>query len=90
MAGLGEVVGETAAPIVARAGSGVCRAHFATPSAAEEWREHANRRGWKYVFEYGGPASNGVFGSDFAIMEKVKDLFDPQRLLNPGRLYGRI
>lgn len=31
-------------------------------------------------------ASNG----EFAMMEKVKRMFDPERLLNPGRLYGRI
>jgi FAD/FMN-containing dehydrogenase len=24
------------------------------------------------------------------MMERVKDMFDPERLLNPGRLYGRI
>jgi glycolate oxidase FAD binding subunit len=29
-------------------------------------------------------------GPDFPIMEKVKHMFDPQNLLNPGRLYGRI
>jgi glycolate oxidase FAD binding subunit len=87
---VGEVAAETDAPLVVRAGSGVCRAHFESAAAAAAWREHANRRGWKYVFEYGNTASNGVFGSDFVIMEKVKDLFDPRRLLNPGRLYGRI
>jgi glycolate oxidase FAD binding subunit len=27
---------------------------------------------------------------DFAMMERVKQMFDPQRLLNRGRLYGRI
>jgi glycolate oxidase FAD binding subunit len=27
---------------------------------------------------------------DFAMMEKVKHMFDPERLLNRGRLYGRI
>lgn len=87
---VGEVVGETAAPVVARAGSGVCYAHFADANAAREWREIANQRGWKYVFEYGEPASNNVFGADFEIMKRVKDLFDPRHLLNPGRLYGRI
>jgi FAD/FMN-containing dehydrogenase len=84
------VVAETEAPVVARSASGVCYAHFADPNSAREWRERANRSGWKYVFEYGEPASNGVFGSEFAIMEKVKGLFDPGRLLNPGRLYGRL
>jgi len=29
-------------------------------------------------------------GSDFDIMKKVKDMFDPAHLLNRGRLYGRI
>ena len=30
------------------------------------------------------------WSGDFAMMEKVKDMFDPERLLNRGRLYGRI
>jgi glycolate oxidase FAD binding subunit len=29
-------------------------------------------------------------GSAVSMMEKVKDMFDPERLLNRGRLYGRI
>ncbi len=29
-------------------------------------------------------------GGDFAMMTKVKEMFDPGRLLNRGRLYGRI
>ncbi len=29
-------------------------------------------------------------GSDFATMTKVKEMFDPERLLNRGRLYGRL
>jgi FAD/FMN-containing dehydrogenase len=29
-------------------------------------------------------------GGDFAIMQRVKNLFDPANLLNRGRLYGRI
>ena len=27
---------------------------------------------------------------DFGVMMKVKDMFDPEHLLNRGRLYGRI
>ena len=27
---------------------------------------------------------------DFATMTKVKEMFDPEHLLNRGRLYGRI
>jgi FAD/FMN-containing dehydrogenase len=29
-------------------------------------------------------------GSAVSMMERVKDMFDPERLLNRGRLYGRI
>jgi glycolate oxidase FAD binding subunit len=29
-------------------------------------------------------------GPSVSMMERVKDMFDPERLLNPGRLYGRI
>jgi glycolate oxidase FAD binding subunit len=31
-----------------------------------------------------------AWNGDFAMMKKVKHMFDPDRLLNPGRLYGRI
>jgi FAD/FMN-containing dehydrogenase len=30
------------------------------------------------------------WNGDFATMEKIKMMFDPDRLLNRGRLYGRI
>jgi FAD/FMN-containing dehydrogenase len=36
----------------------------------------------------GGKTDNAVRA--FAMMKRVKDMFDPQHLLNPGRLYGRI
>jgi glycolate oxidase FAD binding subunit len=31
-----------------------------------------------------------ALGGDFAMMKKVKDMFDPEHLLNRGRLYGRL
>lgn len=31
-----------------------------------------------------------MWNGDFAMMERVKHMFDPERLLNRGRLYGRI
>jgi len=31
-----------------------------------------------------------AWNGDFATVEKVKNMFDPERLLNRGRLYGRI
>jgi glycolate oxidase FAD binding subunit len=42
------------------------------------------------VAHYAGDAPPAQWSGDFAMMEKVKHMFDPDRLLNPGRLYGRI
>jgi FAD/FMN-containing dehydrogenase len=39
---------------------------------------------------YAQKAPEVELGGDFAMMTKVKDMFDPERLLNRGRLYGRI
>jgi FAD/FMN-containing dehydrogenase len=76
-------------PVVARAGNGVVYGYFENSSSVSpdgrasvvEFAPEAQKR--SMTLWAGG-------GSDFAIMEKIKHLFDPQRLLNPGRLYGRI
>jgi glycolate oxidase FAD binding subunit len=86
---LGGLLAQTA-PVVARAGSGIAYLHFEDATSAREWIAQPGAAASRYVFEYGEPASNGVFGSDFEMMKAVKKLFDPERLLNPGRLYGRI
>lgn len=39
---------------------------------------------------HAAPCPQGDTGEDFAMMTKVKEMFDPERLLNRGRLYGRI
>ncbi len=39
-------------------------------------------------YEKDPPATD--LGPSVSMMERVKDMFDPERLLNPGRLYGRI
>mgnify|MGYP000885647785 CR=1 FL=1 len=80
----------TDAPVVCRAGSGVSYLHFDGAASAEAWMERPIPREWRYVFEYGPPASNQASGPDFEVMLAIKNLFDPNRILNPGRLYGRI
>lgn len=85
-----DVFASTTAPVVARAGSGISYLYFDGAEAAHDWMARPETAKWRYVFEYGLTASNGVFGPEFEMMRVVKKLFDPDALLNPGRLYGRI
>ncbi len=39
---------------------------------------------------YAENAPEQAWNGDFATMEKIKHMFDPQRLLNRGRMHGRI
>jgi glycolate oxidase FAD binding subunit len=84
------VFASTSAPVLSRAASGVSYLHFDGADGAAEWAARPEASAWRYVFEYGQTASNRFFGSDFAMMKAVKDLFDPASILNPGRLYGRL
>jgi hypothetical protein len=80
MAALGE---KLKVPFVARAGSGVIYAHYAenAPPPSDLGEELGGDLD-RYV--------SGDLGGDFAMMTRVKEMFDPWRLLNRGRLYGRI
>ena len=79
MPALLEALGD--APTVARAGNGVVYAYDAKPVEAA-----------KRVIEYGPPGVERwpLPGPDLALMQRVKNMLDPQGLLNPGALYGRI
>ncbi|HTS29991.1 MAG TPA: FAD-binding oxidoreductase [Bryobacteraceae bacterium] len=93
--GLESVMESFPGPAVARAGSGVCYGYFEGSRAAGSWLADASHRGRKAVMEYSPEDRKGFAlwpspGGDFAIMQRVKNLFDPGNLLNRGRLYGRI
>jgi FAD/FMN-containing dehydrogenase len=51
---------------------------------------------WSRVVEWSGAEVRSAVElwpaaqEDFALMERLKLLFDPQRQLNRGRLYGRL
>jgi len=83
---VGKTLESLPAPALARAGSGVCYGYFEDPAEAAG-------RG---VIEFAPQAVRETAalwpspGSDFAMMEKIKQMFDPGRLLNRRRLYGRI
>lgn len=83
-------------PALARAGSGVCYGYFEHASDAAAWLSGAVTRGWKAVIEF-SPAEWKrdaelwpAPGGDLEIMRRVKHLFDPDNVLNRGRLYRRI
>jgi len=90
------VVESLAVPTVARAGTGVCYAHFQDAPQAAAWCAVAVTRGWRLVVEHAPEEARRRLdlwpapGSDFALLERLKNMFDPKKLLNRGRLYGRI
>ena len=85
-----------AGPAVARAGSGVCYGYFEQSPSAAEWMAGAAARACKAVVEFAPDRYRRkmvlwpAVGSDFEIMKRVKNMFDPRNLLNRGRLYRRI
>jgi glycolate oxidase FAD binding subunit len=82
---------ETAA--IARAGSGVCYGYFNRAEAGARWIASAERRGWKAVIEFAPNDLRAKLelwpapGADFEMMRKIKNMFDPNHLLNRGRLF---
>jgi glycolate oxidase FAD binding subunit len=81
--GLADVFRFWRGPMIARAASGVAWGYSEKPLALPG--------GLRYVVEAGDallPWPGG--GVSFTMMEKIKQMFDPKHLLNPGRLYVRI
>ena len=77
-------------PALARAGTGVCYGYFADaralrhPPVGDSVIEFAPQSIRESQDLWPHP------GNDFAMMKLIKEMFDPQVLLNRGRLYGRI
>ena len=79
------------------AASGVVRAWFGRPDAASRWLQTCLKHGWKGVIEFAGEnVDRGSLalwpgpGGDFEIMKRVRTMFDPEGLLNRGRLFNLI
>lgn len=90
LSNVGRVLESLPPHAVARAGSGVCYGYFEQVASLRYPTVGAS------VVEF-APASyrekSDLWpqpGSDFAMMKRIKEMFDPQGLLNRGRLYGRI
>jgi glycolate oxidase FAD binding subunit len=93
---VGRVLEELPAPALARAGSGVCYGYFPHAGDLRHIERLCSKGLGKSVVEFAPQNVRETAelwpepGSDFAMMKKVKEMFDPQYLLNRGRLYGRI
>ena len=83
-------------PAIARAGSGVCYAYFTRADAALRWLTSATRRGWKAIIEFAPDEQRAKLDlwpappTELEMMKKIKNMFDPNHLLNRGRLFHLI
>ena len=89
---LRDVVRALNAPVVARAGSGVCYAYFDKAEAAAEAVQHTRNAIIEFAPEDRKPKLNlwPAPGPDFELMKRIKHMFDPEHLLNRGRLYRQL
>ena len=94
--GLEAVMASLPGAAVARAGSGICYGYFERAADAAAWVAGAAELGAKAVVEFAPEESKSGLdlwpapGADWEIMRRVKHLFDPDNLLNRGRLYRRL
>jgi glycolate oxidase FAD binding subunit len=88
-----EVMATLEAAGIARACSGVCYGYFTRAEAAARWTASAARHGWKAVIEFAPDEQRAKLdlwptpGNDVEMMKKVKNMFDPNHLMNRGRLF---
>jgi len=96
LAECGEALASVQGPALAHAASGVVRGWFTRPEAAARCMADGVKRGWKTVVEFSSESARPNItlwpdpGGDFAIMKEIKRMFDPENLLNRGRLYGHL
>ena len=90
---LPEVLAVLDAPAISRAATGVTYAYFTRTEAAVKWLALMKAKPWRCLMEFSPAAKKDTLdlwpspGDDFGMMKNVKRMFDPQNLLNHGRLY---
>ena len=92
LAQLGEVMSAVNAPILARAANGVSYAYFDDGAAAAEVAGRTRNA----IIDFASESQKAGLtlwpapGPDFELMKRIKSMFDPERLLNRGRLYNQL
>jgi glycolate oxidase FAD binding subunit len=92
----GDALAAVDGPGHAHAANGIVRGWFTRADAAKRWMSEATKRGWKTVVEFSSESARPGLtlwpspSDDFAIMKEIKRMFDPENLLNRGRLYGQL
>ena len=83
-------------PAIARAGSGICHAYFEQADRAAKFAAATACEHRETVIEFAPEGCKETLdlwprpGPDLEIMKRIKHMFDPQHLLNRGRLYRHI
>jgi glycolate oxidase FAD binding subunit len=88
-------------PCISRCGSGITYIYLSSWQDVPPLFKAATEHGWSAVIEFAPDEirsanelwrlpSSTAGAEAFAMMKNVKQMFDPENLLNRGRLYGRI
>ncbi len=91
---VGTVLENLPGPALARAGTGVCYGYFENAESAGGWA--ASNSAGAAIVEFAPQSYREratlwpAPGNDLGLIKQVKHMFDPQGILNPGRLYGQI
>lgn len=96
LSGVRQVFERAVGPVIGRAGTGVSYVYFSTCHGATSWVEEAAGLGLRCAIEMAPPDVKPTMdlwpapGDDLEMMRAIKRMFDPEGLLNRGRMYGRI
>lgn len=96
LSGVRDVMAAAPGPVLARAATGTAYAYFEDWREAGPWIADATSRGWRAAVEFTTEDAKRQLdlwpcaGDDVELMRRLKHMFDPQALMNRGRLYGRI
>jgi glycolate oxidase FAD binding subunit len=101
LTGLSRLIQLISGPSISRAGSGTTYIYLSSWQGVPPLWKAAAEHGWSAVIDFAPDdvrssnelwrlSSSPASVEAFAMMKKVKQMFDPQNLLNRGRLYGRI